>query len=157
LVWSKTTKVRKERAWKYRIGVIFSTLICIESFRLGIGSFHAPGTGFFPFWVGMVFGALSLLLLILTFAREGKRAKNSEKVRWGSIILVLASLFIYAAVLEKIGFVLSTLLFIGALLMIIERKKWHIVAIIAILSTSAFYIVFQIWLQSNLPKGILGF
>jgi hypothetical protein len=49
------------------------------------------------------------------------------------------------------------LLFIGALLMIIERKKWLIVAIIAILSTLAFYIVFQVWLQSNLPKGVFGF
>jgi putative tricarboxylic transport membrane protein len=143
--------------WGSSFWLIFSTLICIESYRLGIGSFHAPGTGFFPFWVGMVFGALSLLLLVLTFVREGKRVEISEKVRWGSIILVLASLFIYAVVLEKIGFVLSTLLFIGALLIIIERKKWHIVAIIAILSTLAFYIVFQVWLQSNLPKGILGF
>jgi putative tricarboxylic transport membrane protein len=142
--------------WSSSLWLIFSILICIESYRLGIGSFHAPGTGFFPFWVGTVFGALSLLLLVLTFVREGKRVGISEKVRWGSIILVLASLFIYAVVLEKIGFVVSTLLFIGALLMIIERKKWLIVAIIAILSTLAFYIVFQVWLQSNLPKGILG-
>jgi putative tricarboxylic transport membrane protein len=81
----------------------------------------------------------------------------SEKVRWKSIILVLASLFIYAVVLEKLGFLVSTLLFIGALLIIIERKKWLIVAIIAILSTLAFYIVFQVWLQSNLPKGLFGF
>jgi len=143
--------------WGSSFWLIFSIVICIESYRLGIGSFHAPGTGFFPFWVGMVFGALSLLLLVLTFVREGKRVRISEKVRWGSIILVLASLFLYAAVLEKIGFVVSTLLFIGALLMIIERKKWPIVAIIAILSTLAFYIVFQVWLQSNLPKGLLGF
>lgn len=142
--------------WSSSLWLIFSILICIESYRLGIGSFHAPGTGFFPFWVGMVFGILSLLLLIPTFIRKRKEETISEKIRWGSIILVLASLFIYAIVLEKLGFVVSTLLFIAALLMIIERKKWHIVAIIAILSTLAFYIVFQVWLQSNLPKGILG-
>ena len=142
--------------WGSSLWLIFSILICIESYRLGIGSFHAPGTGFFPFWVGMVFGMLSLVLLVLTFIREGKRVGITEKIQWRSIILVLASLFLYAVVLEKIGFVVSTLLFIGALLMIIERKKWHIVVIIAILSTLAFYIVFQVWLQSNLPKGILG-
>lgn len=142
--------------WSGSFWLLLSILICIESYRLGIGSFHAPGTGFFPFWVGMVFGMLSLLLLILTFIREGKRVGITEKVQWRSIILVLASLFLYAVVLEKIGFVVSTLLFIGALLMIIERKKWHIVVIIAILSTLTFYIVFQVWLQSNLPKGILG-
>ena len=143
--------------WSGSFWLLLSILICIESYRLGIGSFHAPGTGFFPFWVGMVFGALSLLLLVLTFVREGKRVGISEKVQWRSIILVLASLFLYAVVLEKIGFVVSTLLFIGALLMITERKKWYVVAIVAILSTLAFYIVFQVWLQSNLPKGILGF
>ena len=143
--------------WSSSLWLIFSILICIESYRLGIGSFHAPGTGFFPFWVGMVFGILSLLLLIPTFIRKRKEETISEKIRWGSIILVLAFLFIYAIVLEKLGFVVSTLLFIAALLMIIERKKWHIVAIIAILSTLAFYIVFQVWLQSNLPKGVFGF
>jgi putative tricarboxylic transport membrane protein len=143
--------------WSSSFWLLFSILICIESYRLDIGSFHAPGTGFFPFWVGMVFGILSLLLLVLTFVRSGKRVGISEKVRWKSIILVLASLFIYAVVLEKLGFLVSTLLFIGALLIIIERKKWLIVGIIAILSTLAFYIVFQVWLQSNLPKGLLGF
>ena len=143
--------------WSSSFWLLFSVLICIESYRLDIGSFHAPGTGFFPFWVGMVFGILSLLLLVLTFVQEGKRAGISEKVRWRSIILVLLSLLIYAVVLEELGFVVSTLLFIVALLMIIERKKWLIVAIIAILSTLAFYIVFQVWLQSNLPKGIFGF
>jgi putative tricarboxylic transport membrane protein len=104
----------------------------------------------------MVFGILSLLLLVQTFIRARRRRGISERIRWGSVILVLASLFIYAIVLEKLGFIVSTLLFIAALLMIIERKKWHIVTIIAIISTLAFYIVFQVWLQSNLPKGFWG-
>jgi len=142
--------------WSGSFWLIFSILICIESYRLGIGSFYAPGTGFFPFWAGMVFGTLSLLLLVQTFIRARRRGGISERIRWGSVILVLASLFIYAIVLEKLGFIFSTLLFIAALLMIIERKKWHIVTIIAIISTLAFYIVFQVWLQSNLPKGFWG-
>jgi putative tricarboxylic transport membrane protein len=142
--------------WSSSFWLIFSILVCIESYRLGIGSFYAPGTGFFPFWAGMVFGIFSLLLLVQTFIRARKREGISERIRWGSIILVLTSLFIYAIVLEKLGFIVSTLLFIAALLMIIEHKKWHIVTIIAIISTLVFYIVFQVWLQSNLPKGILG-
>jgi putative tricarboxylic transport membrane protein len=142
--------------WSSSFWIIFSILICIESFRLGIGSFHAPGTGFFPFLAGMVFGILSLILFILTFIRKSKREGISEKIRLKNIILVLASLFVYAIILEKLGFVVSTLFFISGLLMIIERKKWYIATIIAIISTLACYIVFQVWLQSNLPKGIFG-
>ena len=142
--------------WSSLFWLVFSILICAESFRLDIGSFHNPGTGSFPFLAGLVFGILSLVLFIRSFLYKGKMESILSKVRWKSVILALLSLFLYAIVLEKIGFVISTVFFIGILLKIIERKDWYLVIFVSITSTFLFWIVFQLWLQSQLPKGILG-
>jgi putative tricarboxylic transport membrane protein len=142
--------------WSSAFWLIFSLFICVESYRLDIGSFHNPGTGFFPFLAGMVFGILSLVLFVLTLIRKRRGAGVLEKVQWKSIVLVLISLFVYAIVLEELGFILSNILFVAALLRIIERKKWVLVILVAVTSTLAFYVVFQLWLKSQLPRGILG-
>lgn len=138
--------------------LFFSIVLCIESYRLGLGSYHNPGPGFLPFWTGFVFAVFSLLLLILTY-RTGKELNGEsvfEKIKWSSVILVFSSMLIYALVLETLGFLISTLLFMAVLLAIIARKKWYIVGIIAVTTALATYAVFQLWLKSQLPKGIFG-
>ncbi len=142
--------------WSSLFWLVFSIFICAESFRLEIGGFHNPGTGFFPFLAGSVFGIFSLVLFIRSFLYKGEVESILGKMRWKSVILALLSLFLYAIVLEKIGFVISTIFFIGILLRIIERKAWYLVIFVSITSTLLFWVVFQLWLQSQLPKGILG-
>lgn len=144
--------------WSSSFWLIFSIIVCIESFRLGIGSFYNPGDGFLPFLAGIAFAIFSLLLLIQTFLTNQKNRDERilEKIKWKNIILVLAFLLIYALIVEKLGFVLSTLLFVSLLLRIIERKNWYVVAIIAVASSLLSYAIFQLWLQSQLPRGIFG-
>jgi len=68
--------------WSSLFWLFFSIFICIESYRLGIGSFSVPGTGFFHFLVGIVFAMLSLLLFIQTFMKEGQTGGILERVQW---------------------------------------------------------------------------
>lgn len=136
--------------------LIFSIFVCFESYRLDIGDFHNPGPGFSPFLMGAVFGILSIILLILSFIQKDEVEAVFEKIRWKSVILVLAALFIYSIFLEKIGFVGTTFLFVVILLGVIEGKKWYIVIFAGIASALLSYIIFQLWLQSQLPKGIFG-
>lgn len=143
--------------WSSSFWLLFSIITCIESYRLGIGSFHNPGDGFLPFLTGIAFGIFSSILLIINLIKkENEDERVFEKIKWKNVILVLVSLFIYAIVLEILGFVLSTLILIIALLRIIERRNWYIVIIIAVASALVSYAVFQLWLQSQLPKGIFG-
>jgi putative tricarboxylic transport membrane protein len=124
--------------------------------RLKIGTFHNPGTGFFPFLAGVVFAVLSLTLLIQSLVAGENVEGILGKVRWKNIILVLICLVVYAVVLEKLGFMISTIFFIGVVLRVIEKKRWSLVVAVSVSATLVFWVIFQYWLQSQLPKGIFG-
>jgi hypothetical protein len=60
--------------------ILFSLYVCIESWRLGVGSFFRPGAGFFPFYSGALLGVLSLALALFTF-----RGKAEEGESWTDV------------------------------------------------------------------------
>ena len=73
------------------------------------------------------------------------------------IILVLLSLFLYAFFMEILGFIPVTLLIFIFLLGMIEKKTWGFTISVSVVVTGISYLVFEIWLKSQLPKGLLGF
>jgi len=73
------------------------------------------------------------------------------------IILVLISVFLYAIFLEKLGFMLLTLLLLIFLLLFIEKKSWLYATLASIAMSAGAYLIFEIWLKSQLPKGFLEF
>ena len=148
--------MKKPNFWSSLFWLAFSIFICFGSMRLKIGTFHNPGTGFFPFLAGVVFAVLSLTLLIQSLVAGENVEGILGKVRWKNIILVLICLVVYAVVLEKLGFMISTVFFIGVVLRVIEKKRWSLVVVVSISATLVFWVIFQYWLQSQLPKGMFG-
>ena len=56
----------RETAQASSVAVAFlflSVWICLESLQVPLGSFRMPGAGFFPLFLGLTLGALSLGLL----------------------------------------------------------------------------------------------
>lgn len=151
-------KVRTSDIWSSSFWLLFSILLFIESYKLGIGKYYDPGPGFLPFLIGVAFGILSLGLLMMTLRTKRQCLKGEilQEVRWTNVTFILASMLTYGFFLEKLGFVASTFVFIGALLWIIERKKWYIVIIIASITALLSYVVFELFLHAHLPKGIFG-
>lgn len=68
------------------------------------------------------------------------------------IISTLILAIIYAFVFEKIGFLISTILFLGALLFVLNgRKKWVTNIVVSVIfSISAWYVFSQL-LHVSLP------
>ncbi len=140
--------------------LLFSILVSAESYRLGLGSLHKPGPGFFFFWTGVVLGLLSLIVILRT-SGEKKRSEDqgtlSGKVKSTKIILVLVGLFLYALLMETMGFLIVSFLLFLFLLGIVEKKKWFPTLWVSLVVTLMTYIIFEIGLRSQLPKGILEF
>jgi putative tricarboxylic transport membrane protein len=140
--------------------LLFSAFISIESYRLGLGNLHQPGPGFIFFWTAFVMGILSIAVLIPAWTREKTgepKAPIFGKENVLKIILVLLSLFLYAFFMETVGFILITLLLFIFLIGIIEKKRWGLTIFVSVAVTGISYLVFEIWLKSQLPKGFLGF
>jgi putative tricarboxylic transport membrane protein len=138
----------------------FAVLIIIQSYRLGLGSLHKPGPGFLFFWVNIVLVILSLIVLIRAWV--GKKEEGPQLAIFGGqnvskIVYVLISLFLYAILMESVGFILVTLLFFIFILKIIEKKGWFYTVFVGVVVTVISYLIFETWLQSQLPKGLLEF
>ncbi len=139
--------------------LIFAVIVCIESYRLGLGSLHQPGPGFIFFWTGIILGIMSLTVLL--WSRSGKGQAVSEKTVSGKvnvikIILVSLSVFVYTVLMEKLGFIADTFLLFAFLLGIIEKKGWFLTILASVLVTLAAYLIFDVWLKTQLPQGLFS-
>jgi putative tricarboxylic transport membrane protein len=128
-------------------------------YELGLGDLHNPGGGFIFFWVGVIviglsFGILARAVRQKTIAGEMKAVWTG--ISFKKIVSVLAVLFIYAYLLTPIGFIPATILLLIFLFKAVEPQRWSWAILGAVVSTLAAYSVFQLWLQCQLPPGLLG-
>lgn len=142
-------------------GIFFlalSVYVCAMSLRLNLGTLHKPGPGFIPFWSGVLLGVLTLIMLIqgMRFHQSSNR-EEKEKTHWTPVILTLAALFVTIFIFEYLGFVVSTVFFVGFLFKGVEKKGWLATLVASFALALASHYIFKVLLQAELPKGIVGF
>lgn len=113
------------------------------------GQANDPGTAAFPRLVGgalIVFAVLQLL-----GAEEGEPLpRGLTALRVSGIVALLA---VYAAVLEMLGFILATTLFLlAAILLAGARRPLYLALVPPVLSVALFYL-FSRLLEISLPRG----
>ncbi len=171
----------KKDSWLSVFWIVCALLICVGSYRLSLGSLSDPGPGMFPFLAGAALCTLSMiewwnisradrqdtrtLAQTVGDGATGARAASAEKIeplfanRLGALkaAAVIVALLIYALTMEHLGFILSTTLFIGFLLWLVERQRWYVIVFGAAVSSLTTYLVFKVWLDTALPVGLFGF
>ncbi len=151
--------MKKADQWSGVVLLIFSGLICSGSVFLPYGNIHDPGPGFFPLWLGIILGAMSLGLIFQSARQKGARTLGdilAEKVRWQKVFWVLIALLLYGFLIEYLGFVLVTFLLMGFLLRFIQPQPWRTVFGAALAGSFGSYLVFEVWMKLRLPKGFWG-
>jgi uncharacterized membrane protein len=59
--------------------------------------------------------------------------------------------------MERLGFLIVTLLLFIFLLGVVEKKRWSFAVLVSLIVTAMAYLVFEKGLQSQLPAGLLEF
>ncbi len=133
--------------------------VCYGGYDLELGTLHDPGSGFMFFWVGIIMIGLSLSILIRATRErtiKGELKTLWTEIRWKKIVSVLVALLLYAYAFIPLGFILSTVLLLTFLFKVVEPQRWSWAILGAVMSTLTAYGVFQLWLGSQLPRGLLG-
>jgi putative tricarboxylic transport membrane protein len=131
-----------------------AVLICLEGFtHLKLGTLHAPGPGFFPFWGGLLLGTLALILLARSL--NSRERFGSGALPWPALLVVLGALLSYLLFLETVGFALVTFFFL-LLLFRLGKTGWINSCAWAVVATSLAYALFRLWLKVQLPRGFFG-
>ena len=143
--------------------VVVGLIFCKGAIGFGLGTLNEPGPGFFPFWMSVSLISFSVIHFLSSLKKEGTPYLPAGPTFWPEaaymvrIIVIICLLFMFVIALNHLGFVVTTLLFMFLLLKFIEPRKTRTVLLIACLTTVFAYGIFELWLNTNLPRGFLGF
>lgn len=136
--------------------LVIGTATAWSSVHLSMGKWRHPGPGFFPFGLAIVLILLALTLIFRHWQKDPTRAPFWPGRTWLRPLLGVGILVFYALFFDRIGFILTTFLFLIIWMWIIERLRWRTILSISIGTTVALYLIFSLFLEVPLPPGFLG-
>ena len=135
---------------------VLSAFVVWQSWSLEYYTTLGPGAGFFPLWLGVSMGGLSLVWLIQTSAsKKWPTAAAFLPKREGvvRILSVLAALVAVTILIDFIGFQIAMFLFLFFILRIPGKQTLWMTLIIALLGSGGVYHVFWRYLDVQLPAS----
>jgi len=116
-----------------------------------------PGPGFFPILLAVVITVCSAFLV--KDGLSGRKKDKESSISWGwgtlNVPIIIFSLAAYAALMQWLGYVLSTLVF-SILLMVRMKAGWLKSSIVSACVVLFIFIIFSKVFKIQLPIGSLG-
>ena len=137
--------------------IIISLTFLISSFSLPKATLgNANGPLYFPIGLSILMLVLSVIYLfseLKTLRKENEKIRELFEGRVLKLIGVTIALgIVYALIFEKVGFLISTIIFLGALLFYINGvKKWMVNIIVTIAYSFITWYGFSELLGVSLP------
>jgi hypothetical protein len=136
--------------------VAFGVVALEQASKLRIGSIVRPGPGFFPLVLAAALTVVCVALAVDAFRGRGTPDAAPPSLHWRKIGAAIAALFVYALVLERVGFVVSTFALLLFFFRGLERQRWSLALAGSIVTACVTYLVFKVWLHVQLPAGPWG-
>lgn len=144
-------------------GIVFLALsgfVLYQSWLMPESKTFGPGPAFLPAWLGIVLAGLATILMIGALRRKAS-AEDKNPFPMGKSMLavgkVLGGLAVFALLMETVGFITNTFVFVLYLMRATQQERWPMAALIALLTTAGLYTVFNLLLKITLPTNIYGF
>jgi hypothetical protein len=109
------------------------------------------GPAFFPRLIGASLVALSAWSLVAEW--RAPRQRVAEHWRAALALALLSGMFV--AVLDVLGGLLAMILFMAAALAWFNRGRRVQNALLSLLLPGAMYLLFKVWLNAAVPRGVL--
>ena len=122
---------------------------------LPFGRTSMPGAGFMPILIAILLIVFGTALALR--AREGRLFSEIDWDDGRHAAQVLAITIIAIALYATLGFIITMIMMMVAILLIIERRNILRAGVYSIAVVVATYLVFVYLLQSPLPGGVLGY
>jgi putative tricarboxylic transport membrane protein len=140
--------------------LVLGISISIWSTRYQIGNLVKPGTGFFPFTLGLLLILLSLILLrqaIISSLFKETEARFFVPDGWKKVTYTVLVLLLAIFLFERIGYLLTTFFLIFFLMVGTKSRSWGRIIFIALITVMGVYLVFVLLLGQPFPRGLLRF
>jgi putative tricarboxylic transport membrane protein len=132
----------------------FAIFVLWESRTLPFGTIRDPGAGAVPV-------LLALILLVCSVAVLGGAAAHPVAAipwsEWRHAVAILGACAFMALALERLGYRLTILVALLALVTLVEEKGWVIGTVFAVGFSLGSYYLFNTLLRVPMPHGPFGF
>ncbi len=143
------------------VWLLIGVIISAWSFRTGLGSFKEPGVGFVAFASGLFIMAVGALVTIFRRPKAQKVGAASGQTHSRflesapfKLTYALVLLVFYALLLDFLGYIITTFVVLFGLFFDPVGRRWAGPLLASFLSVAVTYLVFEVWLRSQLPRGI---
>jgi putative tricarboxylic transport membrane protein len=141
-------------------GLIFLLIgagFMFESFRISKSAYGSDvGPNVFPFLLGLILVLLSIKLLLETLRYNTFQAKK-RALQYKKFFVILGATVLYALLLEKLGYVITTFLFLVVSFQTMEKGHWLKTILISGSFSYGIYFVYVKILQGTLPGWPIWF
>ena len=136
----------------------FGLLVLLYAPYFNLGTPRRPGSGFMPFLGGAVICLYSAITFVQAYLQKsGQEEKIWKKVKFGPLIFVLFMIILYPWAMKLLGFFISSFLLLMLIMRFAGSQTWFTSVLGAGLSSLGSYLLFETWLKTQFPAGILGF
>lgn len=140
--------------------LLFSIFYLILSFNLPAYPYVPVDSDVIPIGLGFLLIVLSIFLYFVKDKQTQSEDEKKETIPGREklmLIAVLGFIILYILLLEPLGFILSTLIFIFGCSRFLGYKNYLVNGIVSIVFPLVVYFAFSKGLQIALPSGILPF
>jgi putative tricarboxylic transport membrane protein len=142
--------------------------VCAVGLFFLLGSFQIPdaagystvGPKLVPRWVGIVLLVLSGFLVFEVvrggFKHHDEEAEQKLPTDWVAFAWISAGLIIYGLTIERLGFIIASVLLFVCTARGFYSKRWIQNTIVGLIMAGLIFAGFNYGLGLNLPKGILS-
>ncbi|WP_066294171.1 tripartite tricarboxylate transporter TctB family protein [Bacillus sp. FJAT-29937] len=140
-------------------GIIFLLLgvgFITESFKISTSAYGSQvGPNIFPMGLGILLSILSARLIYESVKKKQVK-KEKEKLDYKRFLIILIAAIAYCLLLEVVGYVISTFLFLLIGFQAMEKGSWLKTIIISALFSYGVYYLYSELLEGSLPGFPLG-
>jgi putative tricarboxylic transport membrane protein len=136
----------------------FGVSFVVGARQFPYSSANGPGSGFLPFWLGLVMAALALMLFVRALrATDPGPAWLPSGRPLARIVVVVAATALFIGLMGVVGMALGTALFLVGLLRFLEGHGWGVTLGVAAGTALVNWLIFSYWLGVPFPVSVLGF
>jgi putative tricarboxylic transport membrane protein len=133
---------------------LFALIVMAGSIQAGIGwGAEGPKAGFFPFYVGLMILASSIVNFGAAISQRTDGELFAEWGQLGKVMAMLVPTALYVALIPWIGIYVASIILIAVFMRWLGRYNWGMVAAVSLGVPLVTFFVFERWFLLPLPKG----
>ena len=137
--------------------LLIGIVVVVESRKLGAGwTSDGPGSGYFPFLIGMLILIASVGMLFESLLGKKKNTSTFvDTVQLKRVLSVLVPALFYVLAVAFLGLYVASTVYIALFMVILGKYSWVKSALIALAVNVLFFFMFEVWFKVPLFKGSL--